>query len=235
VKQIVLLVSIVTMTSLFATPLAAHCDAVDGPVAVDARRSLESGELTPTLKWITVAQEQELAAAFEQARAARAAGEPARQVADRWFIETTVRLHRQSEGAPYVGLKAAGTDFGPAVKAADVALASGSAEELKRMVAAASATGLQQRFDRVVATRAKADESAEAGRKYVAAYADFVHYAKGIWEAGQARHSHSGHPAGVHEHAAAAGAYEKAAAGDHDHSESSGDPSGGGCQHHRNE
>ena len=42
----------------------------------------------------------------------------ARELADRYFFETLVRIHRAGEGAPYTGLKPAGRDLGPAVPAA---------------------------------------------------------------------------------------------------------------------
>ena len=35
---------------------------------------------------------------------ARKAGRDARDVADDWFFETTIRLHRAGEGAPYTGV-----------------------------------------------------------------------------------------------------------------------------------
>ena len=44
--------------------------------------------------------------------------EAAKTLADRYFMETAVRLHRLGEKAPYTGLKPAGTDFGPAIGAA---------------------------------------------------------------------------------------------------------------------
>jgi hypothetical protein len=36
------------------TPLeaSAHCDTMNGPVVADARQALESGHLTPVLKWV---------------------------------------------------------------------------------------------------------------------------------------------------------------------------------------
>ena len=54
----------------------------------------------------------------------------AQRLADRFFLETVVRLHRQGENAPYTGLKPAGMDFGPVIPAAEKALESGDAEAL---------------------------------------------------------------------------------------------------------
>ena len=100
----------------------AHCDTLDGPVVVAARSALDSGQLNPVLAWVPAAGETEIREAFAKARAARKAGKEAREVADQWFFETVVRVHRASEGAPYTGLKPAG-QVEPAVAVVDQAIA----------------------------------------------------------------------------------------------------------------
>jgi hypothetical protein len=50
---------------------------------------------------------------------ARHEGPASREVADRHFFETVVRLHRAGEGAPYTGLKPAGLDVGPVIPVAE--------------------------------------------------------------------------------------------------------------------
>ena len=46
---------------------------------------------------------------FDQAVAVRKAGGASRDLADRYFFETLVRVHRAGEGAPYTGIKPPGT------------------------------------------------------------------------------------------------------------------------------
>src|SRR5690606_6191987 len=102
----------------------AHCDSMDGPVVVAAQQALETGELEPMLIWVRAEDEAEVRSAFDRVRRVRRQGGEAAALADRYFFETVVRLHREGEGASYTGLKPAGTDYGRAVPAGDAALAS---------------------------------------------------------------------------------------------------------------
>jgi len=112
-------------------PLAAgaHCDSVDGPVVTAARLALAKGEVTPVLKWVTKDDEGEIRAVFQKTLRVRAKGPEAKELADRYFFETLVRMHRASEGEPYTGLKPAGA-VEPIIQAADQALEKGAAEPL---------------------------------------------------------------------------------------------------------
>ncbi len=160
----------------------AHCDTMNGPVVGDARAALGSGDPTPTLKWVKKDAEPEIRAAFQRALAVRAAGGEARTLADTWFFETLVRLHRAGEGAPYTGLKPAGTV--PAVlRAADAALDAGTIDAVTARLTGDLAAGMRARYARVISARQRAGESVEAGRAYVEAYVDYVHYVETLHEA----------------------------------------------------
>ncbi len=96
--------------SLLAPRMAlAHCDTLDGPVVIDARTALQQQDVTPVLKWVTANAEAEIRTAFDQVLAVRKLGGAAQALADRSFFETLVRVHRAGEGAPYTGLKPAGS------------------------------------------------------------------------------------------------------------------------------
>lgn len=124
---------LLTAVWLFApNPALAHCDTLDGPVVLAAKAALEKKKITPALKWIQPGHEAELKAAFARTLAVRSQGKEARELADQFFFETLVRLHREGEGAPYTGLKPAGTKPDPAVAAADQALDRGKADEIGR-------------------------------------------------------------------------------------------------------
>jgi len=84
-------------------PAHAHCDTLDGPVVKDARIALESKDVTPVLKWIRLDKEGEIREAFQRTLTVRPLGPEARALADRFFFETLVRVHREGEGAPYTG------------------------------------------------------------------------------------------------------------------------------------
>ena len=157
----------------------AHCDALDGPVVVEARAALEANDVKPLLKWVSAKDEAEIREAFTQAVAVRKLGAEAKKVADTYFFETLVRVHRAGEGAPYTGLKPAGM-IDPAFLKADRALEGGPVDELADSISAHAAEGLRERYARAAEARKHANDSVEAGRKYVEAYVDYIHYVEGI-------------------------------------------------------
>ncbi len=167
----------------------AHCDTLDGPVVADAKQALEKGDVTPVLKWVAKENEAEVRKAFEKAVAVRSKGPEAKELADLWFFETLVRLHRSGEGAPLTGLKPAGAAE-PIVAAADKALEGGSVDGLTTHVGHSVANGIRKRFGAVVEAKKHADESVEKGRAYVAAYVEFVHYVERLNEAAGAPAAH---------------------------------------------
>lgn len=158
---------------------AAHCDSLDGPVVRDARAALESGDAAAALKWVTEEHVAEVVDAFEKSLAVRGKGADARELADRHFFETLVRLHRAGEGEPFTGLKPAGSSE-PGIAAADDALATGSSAELARELSASIEEGVNDRFALVLERRRHADDSIGAGRDYVAAYVDYVHFVETV-------------------------------------------------------
>ena len=157
----------------------AHCDSLDGPVIKEAQLALEKGDVTPLLKWVTKEHEKDIRSAFAQALAVRTKGKDARELADRFFFETLVRVHRAGDGAPYTGLKPAGT-IAPAIAAADKAITAGSVDALSAKIGNAVRDGIRKRFAAVMEKKKHADDSVEAGREYVAAYVEYVHFIEGI-------------------------------------------------------
>ena len=92
-----------------------HCDSLDGPVVAAARQALDAGDVHLILPFVHLEGAEEVRDAFDKTMKARAMGAEARDVADRWFFETAVRVHRAGEGAPFTGLKPAGLDVGPVI------------------------------------------------------------------------------------------------------------------------
>jgi hypothetical protein len=157
------------------TRATAHCDTLDGPVIVDAKTALDKSDVTPVLKWVKPAAEKEIREAFQKTLAVRAKGAEAKELADRYFFETLVRVHRAGEGAPYTGLKPAG-EVEPPIAAADKALETGKVDDLVKDVTQTVADGIRERFAKAVTAKKHADHSVAAGREYVEAYVEFVHY-----------------------------------------------------------
>lgn len=185
-------------------PAAAHCDTLDGPVVTAARAALDDGKLAPVLAWVRPSDEGEVRAAFASARGVRKAGGDARALADRWFFETVVRLHRAGEAAPYTGLAPAGT-VEPPVAAADRAIARHDAGALEDLLVTAVRRGLRAHLAALEKERPPADD-VTAGRRWVAAYVPFVHWAEGVHAAaasaaGGHGHGHAGEAGAAPEHA----------------------------------
>lgn len=176
----------------FSGPALAHCDSMDGPVVQDAQRAIAEGEVTPVLKWVAEEDEGEIRSAFRMALAVRGESDAAREVADRYFFETLVRVHRASEDAPFTGLKPAGS-VDPAIAAADKALEDGRVEPLSEQLASAIGRGVEERFAEAYEKRQTAEESVEQGRAYVDAYVQFTHFAEGVQHLVEAD---AGHPHG---------------------------------------
>lgn len=166
----------------------AHCDSIDGPVASAAQRALDTGNVYLALPYAAVGAESEITAAFAQSLKVRKLGPEAKALADRAFIETTVRLHRAGEGAAYTGLKPAGIDYGPAIPAADRAIGSGDIAEVKMLLVEAMEHGLQERFvhmreAQMAPREPKTAEDVLAARERVSAELGFVAYVEGLYQA----------------------------------------------------
>lgn len=176
----VLLTGLLLLAPVFAM---AHCDGMDGPVVKAAQKALHTGDVNLVLIWVQKNDEAELQKAFTQTMAVRKLSPEAQALADRYFFETLVRLHRAGEGAPYTGLKPAGRDLGPAIPAADSALDERNLEPLLKLITSVTEKGLQDHFRRTMAQADFKTTDLEAGRAYVKEYVEFIHYVERLYEA----------------------------------------------------
>jgi hypothetical protein len=195
------MVAVVALAALAASaPAFAHCDTLDGPVVSAARKALDVNEVNRVLIWVKKSDEGEIRQAFERARTVRQAGGAAAELADRYFYETLVRVHRAGEGAPYTGLKAAG-EIEPPITAADKSVAPGGAlSEVASLLTKRMHTGLHEKYEAVTSTRRFDAANVDAGRAHVAAYVDYVHYVERLYDAAATGHSHGNAPAAAHAH-----------------------------------
>lgn len=168
-----------------------HCDTMGGPVIETAMKALEKADVTPVLKWVRQEDEPEIRALFARTLKVRDKGPEARELADRYFFETLVRVHRAGEGAPYTGLKPEGA-VEPAVEEADNALESGSVDRLVHLITHAAEEGIRERFKHAIKTKKHAEENVKAGREFVEAYVDFTHYVERLHMHASAHGSHHG-------------------------------------------
>ncbi len=193
-QNILLAVALVGTGLLLPRMAQGHCDTMDGPVIRAARAALARKDVAPVLKWVKPEGEAEIRAAFAKVLAVRQQSPEARELADRFFFETLVRVHRAGEGAPFTGLKPMGTEAEPGIEKADRALESGSVENVVKSVADDATAGIRKRFALVREKQQHADESVEAGREYVAAYVDYIHYVEGLSEAAHRAGRHDAEP-----------------------------------------
>jgi hypothetical protein len=173
----------------------AHCDSIDGPVAKAALAALDTGNVNLALPYAPADAENEIKAAFAQSLKVRALGSDAKALADRSFVETTVRLHRAGEGAAYAGLKPAVIDYGPAIPAAERAIATGDLMQVNALLVEEVEHGLHGRFGHVLETRHAAKEpktgrDVPAARQRVSAELGFVTYVEGLRQAVQGAPGH---------------------------------------------
>jgi len=179
IRRILIGLIIFEILFLYSINAKAHCDTLDGPVVETARQALASGDVTPLLKWVSIKDEQLIRTAFQNTMEVRKLGGKAQELADMYFFETLVRIHREGEGASYTGLKA-GSEIDPAVALADKALETGSVDKLTGVLTDAAAEGIRDRFNRALETKKHADESVSAGREFVEAYVAFTHYVENL-------------------------------------------------------
>jgi hypothetical protein len=132
--------------------------------------------------------------AFQKTLAVRKLNSNAREIADTYFYETVVRLHRAGEGESYTGLKPAGRDLGPAISGADEAIESGSLDPLLKLFPANTHDGIRERFNLAIARKDFDKDDVNAGREYVEAYVDFIHYTEHLHLAAESA-SHDQHKA----------------------------------------
>jgi hypothetical protein len=195
--------SLILASLLLAAPIGsklayAHCDGMDGPVVKAAQRALAKGDVNLVLIWVQAEDEKEIRKVFAKTMAVRKLNAEARELADLYFFETLVRIHRAGEGAPYTGLKPAGRDLGPAIPAADKAIETGAVEPLVKLITSESANGIRKRFQKVTAAKKFNAEEVKAGREHVKAYVEFVHYVEGLHESVQGSGDEHSENAGKH-------------------------------------
>lgn len=170
-----------------------HCDTMDGPVVAAALRALEKEDVNLILPYVKDNASADVKLAFDKALRARRVDPAAREVADLYFFETAVRLHRAGEGAPYTGLKPAGLDVGPVIPVAEKAIETGSPEALISLLTDTLRQQLQHRFDHVKRLRDYRASDVPKAREYVEAMLGLEVYSHKLYQAMKAKPHEGGH------------------------------------------
>ena len=159
----------------------AHCDGLDGPVVQAAQQALETGNINLVLIWVQQSDEAEIKRAFDQTLAVRSLSAEARELADQYFFETLVRIHRAGEGASYTGLKPAGRDLGPAIPIADKALRESNVDEVSKLLTDSLERGVREHFQRARDAKGFDSNDVDAGRNFVKAYVEYIHCVEALY------------------------------------------------------
>lgn len=165
---------ILMLTALTGTPASAHCDSYDGPVIKDATKALETNNVNLVLKWVTQEQEKEIVSLFNKTYALRSGDADIYKIVETHFFETLVRLHRQTEGAPYTGLKPAGTTK-QIIQMTDEAIKTGDIDGFLVKLDNHINKVVREKYQKVAELNKVKDNSIAQGREYVEAYVDYTH------------------------------------------------------------
>lgn len=167
----------------------AHCDTMEGPLITDAKKAISQNNVNIVLKWVPAASEAEIKDVFSQIMKVRVLNNDAKDLADKYFFDTLVRIHRNGEGVAFTGVKPVGTPIDEKVKAADKSIEVGNLAPLKGLVPKDDMPELTERFKKVMLLRNFDVNDVEAGREYIEAYVQFFKFAEGEVE-GHATESH---------------------------------------------
>lgn len=170
---------------------------MDGPVVKAAANALDSEDVDLVLPFVPQEGEEEVKEAFAKVIRLRTQGGDVKELADRYFFENVVRIHRAGEGAAYTGLKPAGLGHGPVVPVAERAIETGSPDELVRLLTGMVEQETLERFEHVMQLKMHADGDLDANRAYVEAMLGLQVWSHSIYEALHA----SAHEVHQHEHA----------------------------------
>lgn len=174
-----------------ASSMFSHCDGLDGPVVQAAQKAIASGDVNLVLIWVQKRDEEQIKNAFKETLAVRKLSPEARELADKHFFETVVRLHRAGEAASFTGLKPAGRDLGPVIPAADKALGDGNVEPLVKLLTTTVQDRVRDHFNEALTKQKFAKDDVDAGRAFVKAYVEYIHCVEALYET--ATHPTHGH------------------------------------------
>ena len=170
---------ILSMLILSTNVTFAHCDTMDGPLIADARKAMGQNNVNYVLKWVSAANESEIRDAFNLVMKVKGLSPEAKELSEKYFFDTLVRIHRAGEGEPFTGVKPSGTPIDDKVLAADKSIEIGNLSPLKNMVSKDILQELTKRFNKVMSLKNFDVNNVAVGREYIEAYVQFFKFAEG--------------------------------------------------------
>jgi len=157
----------------------AHCDSYDGPVLKEAIEALKKNNVNLILKWISKSQEKEVISLFNKTFLLKDGDKEIYTIVEKHFFETLVRLHRETEDAPFTGLKPAG-NISKIIQMSDDSVAEGEINDFVNKFTSHIESVVREKFTKLIKLSKYKNESVEQGRAYVEAYVEYTHMIEGI-------------------------------------------------------
>jgi len=179
-KQNIFLSIVLTLLVITFSDISAHCDSMDGPVVKASQKALETGNINYVLVWVRAEDEQEIKTMFDKVNKVRTLSPEVKELADMYFFETVVRVHRMGEGVGYTGLKPAGYQPEEGIEAADIAIAENSLDSIYAHLDEAQNPKIKDYFAELQSKKDYDVNDLKAGREYVEAYVHFIHYVEAL-------------------------------------------------------
>ncbi|MBI3161257.1 MAG: hypothetical protein HYZ23_02045 [Chloroflexi bacterium] len=124
-----------------------HHDTLDEPVVKMAKRALETENVRLILPYVPKESEADVVAAFNKVLPLRTQPNSAHEIADMFFYEMVIRLHRMGEGAPYA--EPATLEEAPIIPIAERAIETGCLEELRHALMRVIEDEIEKRFGHI--------------------------------------------------------------------------------------
>lgn len=192
-SKIAVMLFLASFIFMFTKSVSAHCDSYDGPVIKDAEKALETNNINLVLKWVSEEQENEITPLFQKLCKLRNGDKEVYEIVKKHFFETLVRLHRETEGAPYTGLKPAGTTK-QIIQMTDKTIIENNVEDFLLKLNNHIDKVVREKYEKVSRLNMVKDDSVEKGREFVAAYVDYTHTVEAIHDIIEHNGgSHAGH------------------------------------------
>ena len=162
--------------------MAPYIDSMDGPVVKAAEKALDMEDIKYVLPYVSPEDEEEIKNSFDKSLMVRELSADAAELADYWFFETTVRLHRKEENKTYMGLKSAGTDWGPIIPKIDLAIETENIDELLNFILNFIREDIKSRFDDLLYKKDYDPDDVEDARDYILTREYFIEYTRKFYE-----------------------------------------------------
>ena len=190
----VMSIALFSILILISQKTFAHCDSYDGPTIKDAIEALESNNVNLVLKWINQEQEEEIIFLFNKTHSLKKGEKEIYAIVEKHFFENFVRLHRETEGAPFTGLKPAGKTK-KIIELSDSAIENENFDDLLGKLNNHIERVLMEKYQKVLSLYKVKNESIEKGREYVEAYVNYTHSLEAIHDiidhgSGDSGHNH---------------------------------------------